>query len=218
MWFLWFEVCVPRIKQLKKTNLYFFFFVLFLTHWNFFSGSVRVVRSEGMPQYRNPFEKGDLYIKFEVQFPQNNWISPEKLAVWRVTHLSCTIWHFMAYRHLEKLLFFWVFIKFERNDIAESVNIQESEQLVYIWLKCFSSPQLLLDQCMLSSYFWRHVSIFERMSCTQEVLHSALQEKNHVLMFLGCIKRMKLAILNVIGQNKTPLLIKVEIQLEANKL
>lgn len=46
-----------------------------------FSGSVRVVRGEGMPQYRNPFEKGDLYIKFDVQFPDNNWISPEKLVV-----------------------------------------------------------------------------------------------------------------------------------------
>ncbi|XP_049579997.1 dnaJ homolog subfamily A member 2b [Syngnathus scovelli] len=40
---------------------------------------IRVVKGEGMPQYRNPFEKGDLYIKFDVQFPQNNWISPEKL-------------------------------------------------------------------------------------------------------------------------------------------
>lgn len=45
------------------------------------SGSVRVVRGEGMPQYRYPFEKGDLYVKFDVQFPQNNWISPEKLVV-----------------------------------------------------------------------------------------------------------------------------------------
>uniref|UniRef100_A0A8C8DPM2 DnaJ heat shock protein family (Hsp40) member A2a n=1 Tax=Oryzias sinensis TaxID=183150 RepID=A0A8C8DPM2_9TELE len=43
-------------------------------------GSVRVVRGEGMPQYRNPFEKGDLYVKFDVQFPDNNWISPEKLT------------------------------------------------------------------------------------------------------------------------------------------
>lgn len=34
-----------------------------------------------MPQYRNPFEKGDLYIKFDVQFPENNWISSEKLNV-----------------------------------------------------------------------------------------------------------------------------------------
>jgi len=42
--------------------------------------AVRVVRGEGMPQYRNPFEKGDLYVKFDVQFPNNNWISPEKLV------------------------------------------------------------------------------------------------------------------------------------------
>lgn len=34
-----------------------------------------------MPQYRNPFEKGDLYIKFDVQFPENNWVSPDKLSV-----------------------------------------------------------------------------------------------------------------------------------------
>lgn len=38
-----------------------------------------------MPHYRNPFDKGDLYVKFEVQFPENNWISPEKLAVRYVT-------------------------------------------------------------------------------------------------------------------------------------
>ncbi|KAJ8340144.1 hypothetical protein SKAU_G00347770 [Synaphobranchus kaupii] len=43
-------------------------------------GSIRVVRGEGMPQYRNPFEKGDLFIKFDVVFPDNNWINPEKLA------------------------------------------------------------------------------------------------------------------------------------------
>uniref|UniRef100_A0A8B9H9W3 DnaJ heat shock protein family (Hsp40) member A2b n=1 Tax=Astyanax mexicanus TaxID=7994 RepID=A0A8B9H9W3_ASTMX len=43
-------------------------------------GSTRVVRGEGMPQYRNPFEKGDLYIKFDVRFPDNGWISTEKLT------------------------------------------------------------------------------------------------------------------------------------------
>lgn len=43
-------------------------------------GCTRVVRGEGMPQYRNPFEKGDLYIKFDVQFPESGWISTEKLT------------------------------------------------------------------------------------------------------------------------------------------
>lgn len=45
-----------------------------------------MVKGEGMPQYRNPFEKGDLYIKFDVQFPENNWIDADKLNV-RNNHL-----------------------------------------------------------------------------------------------------------------------------------
>lgn len=50
-------------------------------------GAVRVVRGEGMPQYRNPFEKGDLYIKFDVRFPDNGWLSTEKLTVSRVCYV-----------------------------------------------------------------------------------------------------------------------------------
>lgn len=67
--------CVESLSLLKKL----FFFLP--------SGSVRMVRGEGMPQYRNPFDKGDLYVKFDVQFPQNNWISPEKLLVGLITPL-----------------------------------------------------------------------------------------------------------------------------------
>lgn len=44
-----------------------------------------------MPQYRNPFEKGDLYIKFDVQFPENNWISPEKLSVSSFSSTSAVV-------------------------------------------------------------------------------------------------------------------------------
>jgi len=33
------------------------------------SGDVKMVRGEGMPQYRNPFEKGRLIIQFDVIFP-----------------------------------------------------------------------------------------------------------------------------------------------------
>ncbi|ESO90951.1 hypothetical protein LOTGIDRAFT_122424 [Lottia gigantea] len=40
---------------------------------------IKTVQGEGMPTYRNPFDKGDLFIKFEVVFPQNNFIAPEKL-------------------------------------------------------------------------------------------------------------------------------------------
>lgn len=44
-----------------------------------------------MPQYRNPFEKGDLYIKFDVQFPENNWISPEKLSVSSLSSINLVV-------------------------------------------------------------------------------------------------------------------------------
>lgn len=54
-------------------------------------GCIRMVKGEGMPQYRNPFEKGDLYVKFDVQFPENNWISAEKL---NVSHDDETFAHF----------------------------------------------------------------------------------------------------------------------------
>lgn len=45
-----------------------------------------------MPQYRNPFEKGDLYIKFDVQFPENNWINPDKLSVSVFQFLMQLMW------------------------------------------------------------------------------------------------------------------------------
>ena len=34
-------------------------------------GDVKCVLNEGMPQYRNPFEKGRLIIQFQVNFPQS---------------------------------------------------------------------------------------------------------------------------------------------------
>lgn len=35
--------------------------------------------NEGMPVYRDPFEKGRLIIKFKVKFPAANFISADKL-------------------------------------------------------------------------------------------------------------------------------------------
>lgn len=43
------------------------------------NGSFRAIDHEGMPQYKNPFEKGRLIIRFEVVFPSDNFLSPEKL-------------------------------------------------------------------------------------------------------------------------------------------
>ncbi|KAL1917481.1 uncharacterized protein VTP21DRAFT_3874 [Calcarisporiella thermophila] len=42
-------------------------------------GDIRVINGEGMPQHRT-HNHGNLYIKFEVEFPQPNWTSPDKIA------------------------------------------------------------------------------------------------------------------------------------------
>lgn len=42
-------------------------------------GGVKVVNNEGMPVYKDPFTKGQLFIKFKVKFPENNFASPERL-------------------------------------------------------------------------------------------------------------------------------------------
>jgi len=37
----------------------------------------KCIEGEGMPQYKNPFEKGRLFVKFEIEFPENGSISAE---------------------------------------------------------------------------------------------------------------------------------------------
>ena len=37
-------------------------------------GDVKCVMNEGMPMYKNPFEKGRLIITFKLEFPKENWI------------------------------------------------------------------------------------------------------------------------------------------------
>ena len=34
-----------------------------------------------MPFYRRPFERGNLYIKFEIEFPPSNFIPEDKIEV-----------------------------------------------------------------------------------------------------------------------------------------
>lgn len=41
-------------------------------------GDVKCVDREGMPHYKNPFEKGKLFIKFNVEFPAPGSISPDQ--------------------------------------------------------------------------------------------------------------------------------------------
>ena len=40
---------------------------------------MRGVEGEGMPIYKNPFEKGVLFIKFDVKFPENNTFSEDTI-------------------------------------------------------------------------------------------------------------------------------------------
>jgi len=43
-------------------------------------GDTKCVIAEGMPNYKNPFEKGNLIIQFIVHFPQQNFLPPAKLT------------------------------------------------------------------------------------------------------------------------------------------
>lgn len=42
-------------------------------------GAVKVVTGEGMPQFRNPYERGNLFIKFDVKFPENHFADEDTI-------------------------------------------------------------------------------------------------------------------------------------------
>lgn len=44
-------------------------------------GSVRRVVGEGMPRHKNPFDKGDLFVKFEIIFPQKYFTEPDNIKL-----------------------------------------------------------------------------------------------------------------------------------------
>ncbi|XP_063080496.1 dnaJ homolog subfamily A member 1-like [Cavia porcellus] len=44
-------------------------------------GDIKCVLNEGMPIYRRPYEKGRLIIEFKVNFPENGFLSPDKLSL-----------------------------------------------------------------------------------------------------------------------------------------
>lgn len=43
------------------------------------NGEVKCVLSEGMPTYKNPFEKGRLIIQFSVNFPKDGWLPTDQI-------------------------------------------------------------------------------------------------------------------------------------------
>ncbi len=44
-------------------------------------GMVKLIEEGGMPQWKNPFTLGGLYIKFEVEFPTGEDLSPQIVEV-----------------------------------------------------------------------------------------------------------------------------------------
>jgi len=42
-------------------------------------GDVKCVMGEGMPMYRDPFQKGRLIIQFKVNFPPNHWTNVDNI-------------------------------------------------------------------------------------------------------------------------------------------
>ena len=47
----------------------------------YFPGSVKCIMEEGMPTYRNPFQKGNLHVKFDITFPPNKFADEKQLKV-----------------------------------------------------------------------------------------------------------------------------------------
>lgn len=43
-------------------------------------GDIKAVMNEGMPIYRNPYEKGKLYVAFKIEFPKTNFLKETELA------------------------------------------------------------------------------------------------------------------------------------------
>jgi len=44
-------------------------------------GDVLCIEGEGMPEYKRPFEKGDLLIKFNIVFPEPNKFTPQQMQL-----------------------------------------------------------------------------------------------------------------------------------------
>nr|KAF6387502.1 hypothetical protein mMyoMyo1_007998 [Myotis myotis] len=47
----------------------------------FKNGDIKCVLNEGMPVYHRPYEKDRLIIEFKVNFPENGFLSPDKLSL-----------------------------------------------------------------------------------------------------------------------------------------
>ncbi len=44
-------------------------------------GETKVITGEGMPMHKRPYDKGNMYVTFDIQFPPPNWTDASKLAL-----------------------------------------------------------------------------------------------------------------------------------------
>jgi len=42
-------------------------------------GEIRLIQNEGMPLYKKPYEKGNMYVQFNVEFPKPGYLKPQQL-------------------------------------------------------------------------------------------------------------------------------------------
>lgn len=68
-------------------------YLLFNLNFHFFLDAVKGIVHEGMPIYKSPFDRGNLYIKFSVTFPENHFADPSTL---KVSSFLCTFLNLYA--------------------------------------------------------------------------------------------------------------------------
>ena len=51
------------------------------TVYNIITDCIRGIREEGMPVYRHSDTRGNLYIKFEIEFPENGSLTEKSIVV-----------------------------------------------------------------------------------------------------------------------------------------
>lgn len=69
----------------------------------FVVGCIKGVVHEGMPVYKNPFERGNLYIKFSITFPDNHFADVTQIKVGRSSLSTCN-WLFQSLKLLQKCI------------------------------------------------------------------------------------------------------------------
>ncbi len=77
-------------------------------------GDVKCVYGEGMPTYKNPFEKGNLIVQFVVHFPPSNFIAPGKVSSKGEVIVTGTICKLRRVPHIT-----WLFVA----ETPQSTNI-----------------------------------------------------------------------------------------------